>query len=1108
MACTTRSRLGLYVAACLVLLCPPWADARVFRVHYIFNGVISDYGWTYTHNQGRIAAHTRMAAAIASRGDTLETHIHESTVVATSTSYMQNLSRAGADLIVCSSFVFHEQAFQAAKDNPSTDFAHITGYYGGVPNFMTAAGRVYQARYVSGTVAGAETKAKRLGYIASIKIPEVYRTANAFYLGAQVGAGAIMNETYVEHKVDVLVVWIDTFFDPVKEKEAARRLHMLGCDIISYHTDTQAAPLYAKNVGLRSTGSNSNVRNAVGESVITSADFNWGPLYHDVMMASYDGSFGAPDTNRNLWYGYAKGVSVNHAPSFSVQPDTVRLFHDTVAQMTGGFDPFCHAAVYNGSVVNPGGACIGDFHLAVKMMYLIDPITDLGEMMLGSACGDGFYYTDTVVQSPPSYTVSCVTCPAGTFSVVPSAAEGVTACSRCRPGTYSVAGSTNCTECPENTSAADSGAGACVRCPSGNTNSGTGNEACLISDDSNDTVTIVVATVVGGVVLILIPVAGFVIWRDRRTINELHSEKAVAKMCACSIANMQLEQVDYIRTIKNPSPIITAFVQILDNLLEYRRYLPRQLLQRYHLDTDDIMPTRLPPGVEESPEVAVMFTDIQGSTALWELCPDAMNDALHTHNTLIRSCIAEHNGYEVKTIGDAFMVAFDTPTDAVLCALSIQKELVRPERWSDALKETKACHPTENGMWGGLRVRIGVHYGEVTHEENGLTGRMDYFGSVVNKAARLEAVGAGGAICASEEVIAVVNADPELRVKTEQHQVDGVTLKGFMGKTRVFLLLPISLKLRKEDVLRAVMDRKARFDGRHMSVTSLQTLGSKNEASLSGRRPTAAHPADAPPFATVKSSTVGKLQLAFAAGELQAPCDAFQRTLSHLVLYLERTKGTVVAACHTQLYMCWNSAPQSNVPQHTSQSVRYANLCQRYILQEGDYWDGTMALCAGPVVSGRFGTDSQKFLAVVGVAVDVCDELIRSTKHFKCFACVATLQDKLHILKDHTLKVTVRPIDRIGVGGASVLTVYELDPSRNIGQIHSIAACRDDGTTEFVDYGWGSEYTAAFDAGDTAVLNDHAARLPSDFTLPIVASEAEARGKQPRVVIPAFESRL
>jgi class 3 adenylate cyclase len=123
---------------------------------------------------------------------------------------------------------------------------------------------------------------------------------------------------------------------------------------------------------------------------------------------------------------------------------------------------------------------------------------------------------------------------------------------------------------------------------------------------------------------------------------------------------------------------------------------------------------------------ALVFTDIQGSTSLWEANADAMNEALSLHDQIMRKCIANHHGYEVTTEGDAFHIAFHEAIDAVGFALEAQMAL-HHARWSDdILALPEACN--DGNAFRGLRVRMAIHAGDVTIRDNEVSGRREFAG--------------------------------------------------------------------------------------------------------------------------------------------------------------------------------------------------------------------------------------------------------------------------------------------------------------------------------------------------------------------------------------------
>lgn len=208
--------------------------------------------------------------------------------------------------------------------------------------------------------------------------------------------------------------------------------------------------------------------------------------------------------------------------------------------------------------------------------------------------------------------------------------------------------------------------------------------------------------------------------------------------------------------------------------------------------------------------VCVIFTDIEGSTSLWQNAYPAMREALELHDRVLREALVELAGYEVKTDGDAFMVVFKSASVGVRWALVVQERLMASEWPPDLLGESEAAPASAaNGtpLFRGLRVRMGIHVGSVESRPNPLTGRMDYFGPTVNRAARIADAAHGGQVLVTEEVAAEIAprlselGDPSLEV------LGSYELKGFDEPAAVLQLLPLSLAERRFKRPRGVVAR-------------------------------------------------------------------------------------------------------------------------------------------------------------------------------------------------------------------------------------------------------------------------------------------------------------
>lgn len=175
-------------------------------------------------------------------------------------------------------------------------------------------------------------------------------------------------------------------------------------------------------------------------------------------------------------------------------------------------------------------------------------------------------------------------------------------------------------------------------------------------------------------------------------------------------------------------------------------------------------------------DVTLVFTDIKNSTILWETYPIAMRSAIRMHNEVMRRHLRIIGGYEVKTEGDAFMVAFPTVTSALLWCFTIQSQLLEvqwPQEILSSVHGEEVRDADDNPIFRGLSVRMGIHWGQPVCEVDPVTKRMDYFGPMVNRAARIEGVADGGQICVSSDFIAEVQRLLESHIETDRTNSTG-----------------------------------------------------------------------------------------------------------------------------------------------------------------------------------------------------------------------------------------------------------------------------------------------------------------------------------------------
>ncbi len=301
----------------LFLISPAVADD--LKVGFVYVGPTGDHGWTYMHDEGRKAIEAEF-------GDRVSTIYVESVKYGPDAErVMTQMAMEGVDLMFATSFGYMEPMLKVAERFPNIKFEHATGYKT-AENMSVYSSKFYQGRYVQGVIAGHMSKKGKAGYIASFPIPEVIRGINAFWLGA----------TSVNPDFDIDVVWVNTWYDPSKEADAARVLINQGVDIITQHTDSPAALQVADEAGVLAFGQASDMIKFAPDTQLTAIIDRWSPYYIERVRAALDGTWKSEDT----WGGMDTGM-VEMAP-FTNMPDNVKqIAMQVTADITSGkLDPF------------------------------------------------------------------------------------------------------------------------------------------------------------------------------------------------------------------------------------------------------------------------------------------------------------------------------------------------------------------------------------------------------------------------------------------------------------------------------------------------------------------------------------------------------------------------------------------------------------------------------------------------------------------------------------------------------------------------------------------------------------------------------------------------
>ncbi len=308
-------------------------EGEPMKVGFVYVGPVGDLGWTYAHDQGRLA----LEEAIPNVETGYQENVPENP--ADAERVIRQFAQDGYDVIFTTSFGYMDPTINVAADFPETTFIHISGFKT-ADNVGTGFGKIEEPRFVSGQVAGAMTEANQIGYVAAFPIPEVIRGINAFTLGVR----------EVNPEAIVKVVWTNTWFDPAKERAAAEALLDGGADVIAQHQDTAGPQQAAEDRGLYGVGYNADMAPLAPDAVLTSAIWNWGPYYIDVVQQVMDGTW----ESNQYWGGWQDGV-VDMAPVAEFVPEEIRTAADEeVARFKSGEESIY--TIFTGPLLDQSGA--------------------------------------------------------------------------------------------------------------------------------------------------------------------------------------------------------------------------------------------------------------------------------------------------------------------------------------------------------------------------------------------------------------------------------------------------------------------------------------------------------------------------------------------------------------------------------------------------------------------------------------------------------------------------------------------------------------------------------------------------------------------------------
>ena len=318
-----RATLAALAAAALAVSLPAVAQQKAgepLKIGFVYVSPIGDAGWTYQHDVGRKEMEKALAGKVTTK------YIESVPEGADAERVIRELAQSGHNLIFTTSFGYMNPTIKVAQAFPKVNFNHATGYKT-AKNVGTYNARFYEGRYLAGIVAGKMSKSNVAGYVAAFPIPEVVMGINAFARGMR----------SVNPKAEVKVVWVNSWYDPGRESEAANTLISQGADVVTHHTDSTAAVQAAEATKVYAVAYHSDMSKYGPNAHLTAVTHNWGEYYTRTAQAALDGKWKVEQP----WMGIRENV-IRMAPfSKAVPQDVQDLVKKTEADIKAGkFHPF------------------------------------------------------------------------------------------------------------------------------------------------------------------------------------------------------------------------------------------------------------------------------------------------------------------------------------------------------------------------------------------------------------------------------------------------------------------------------------------------------------------------------------------------------------------------------------------------------------------------------------------------------------------------------------------------------------------------------------------------------------------------------------------------
>ncbi len=349
----------LRAALCGVVLMPAVAMAAAapaaapLNIGFVYISPIGDAGWTTQHDIARKEMEKALGSKITTK------YVENVPESADAERVIRDLAQTGSKLVITTSFGYMNPTLKVAKQFPNVKFIHLTGYKTAV-NVANTNARFYEGRYLAGVLAAKMSKSHVAGYVAAFPIPEVLQGVNAFTRGMR----------SVDPKAEVKVVWVNSWFDPGKERDAAITLIGQGADVITHHTDSTAVVQAAEEKGKYAIAYHSDMKKYGPKAQLAAVTHHWGAYYTKQAQAVIDGTWKTSSTWGGIKDGMVKLEGINSSVPAEVKQFVAAREKELVA---GTLNPFTGPIKDNDGKVRMEKGVLDDAALS-KMDYFVEGV--------------------------------------------------------------------------------------------------------------------------------------------------------------------------------------------------------------------------------------------------------------------------------------------------------------------------------------------------------------------------------------------------------------------------------------------------------------------------------------------------------------------------------------------------------------------------------------------------------------------------------------------------------------------------------------------------------------------------------------------------------------